>query len=84
MTTMRPAPDPERQEPDADVRRPLSPVSRRAFLLAGPAVAGAALLPGCGSSGSDYADCVYCDASGQDYQECDTAYCDYWDYGDAV
>lgn len=59
--------------------RPLSPVSRRVFLLAAPA-ASAAFLAACG--GQDYADCIYCDAAGQDYEECDVDYCDYFDYGD--
>lgn len=69
--------------PDTPTSRPLSPVSRRAFLLAGPVAASAALLPGCGSSTFDeYADCIYCDAPGQDYQECDSDYCDHFDYAD--
>jgi len=60
-------------------RRPLSPVSRRVFLLAAPTV-----LAACG--GGDYADypdgypdCIYCDGPGQDYEECEVDYCDYFD-----
>jgi len=69
-----------RPEPPAEPR-PLSPVSRRLFLLAAPA-AGAAFLAACGSG--QYADCIYCDNAGQDYQECDVDYCDYFDYGDGA
>ena len=53
--------------------RPLSPISRRLFLLAAPTV-----LAACGS-GDGYADCIYCDSAGQDYEECDSDYCDYFD-----
>lgn len=63
---MTPAPRPA---PD----RPLSPVSRRVFLLAAPTV-----LAAC-SGGGDYPDCIYCDGPGQDYEECDSDYCDYFD-----
>lgn len=55
--------------------RPLSPVSRRAFLLATPA-----FLAACGGGdGDDYPDCIYCDAEGQDYEECDSNYCNHFD-----
>ncbi len=65
-------------KPEREVR-PLSPISRRVFLLAAPP-AGAAFLTACGAGDrSDYADCIYCDAPGQDYEECDFDYCDYFD-----
>lgn len=63
-----------KREPEV---RPLSPVSRRVFLLAAPT-----FLAACGSDSSDsdaYPDCIYCDAVGQDYEECDVDYCDIFD-----
>ena len=63
-------------KPESDVR-PLSPVSRRVFLLAAPTI-----LAACGSDSSyteTYPDCIYCDGAGQDYEECDLDYCDYFD-----
>ena len=65
---------PDAVKPDEGAR-PLSPVSRRVFLLAAPT-----FLAACGSGDDDpYPDCIYCDAAGQDYEECDSDYCDYFD-----
>ena len=63
-----------KREPEV---RPLSPVSRRVFLLAAPT-----FLAACGSDSNDsaaYPDCIYCDAEGQNYEECEVEYCDYFD-----
>ena len=66
--------------PEPNATRPLSPISRRVFLLAAPP-AGAGFLAACGGGG-DSAYCIYCDDAGQDYDECETEYCDYFDYAD--
>lgn len=77
-------PDETRRETRPDAR-PLSPITRRVFLLAAPpTAAGLVVLGGCGTSAGPYADCIYCDGAGQDYQECAGNYCDYFDYADGM
>lgn len=72
--------------------RPLSPISRRAFLAAGPVAVGAGLAVGAGVAGcgggygytyadyADYADasCGYCNTGGTNYYHCDGLYCNYF------
>ena len=60
----------------ANEDRPLSPISRRVFLLVAPTFLAAC---GSGDDSDGYADCIYCDAAGQNYEECDVSYCDYFD-----
>jgi hypothetical protein len=62
--------------------RPLSPVSRRAFLMTSSAVVTtAAVAASCGGGGG-YGDLCYCDGCGKSYTEFCGSYCDYFDYCD--
>jgi hypothetical protein len=87
------SPDPVRSP------KPLSPVSRRAFLLGMPAAAGVALIA-CGGGGyanayvdgyinySNYgnyanAGACYCNGLDQNYEEVCGVYCNYFNYVDS-